>query len=77
MTVTCQRHKGKHQEYREKILESMNAFNYSKMQGRTSVNIDNSTQEDLRILSAKTGLTKKQLVGKLAKEALQKEACTQ
>jgi hypothetical protein len=47
------------------------------MKSRTSVNIDKSTQDDLGVLSDKTGLTKKDLVGKLAKKELQKEACTQ
>ena len=42
---------------------------------RTSVNIDSKTQEALGILSRKQGVSKKDLVKKLVKEALHKEAC--
>ena len=43
---------------------------------RTSVNIDSKTQEALGILSAKQGRTKREIVRRLVKEALHKEACT-
>ena len=43
---------------------------------RTSIEIDKSTLKDLEILKKETGLDKKKLIGKLAKEKLQnKEAC--
>ena len=47
-----------------------------RVKNRTSANIDNDTQKALGVLSAKTGLTKKDLIRQYVKEALHKEACT-